>query len=326
MSETVSVGVIGVGSMGRHHARVYNELPGVQLVGVADADRERARTVAEQFETRMLPQSALLGAVDAVSVAVPTRHHASVAREAVAAGVDVQVEKPFVVDPAEGRDLLVAADEADVVLGVGHVERYNPAITALEGVLAEVDPLAVAARRQGPPVDRDDSASVVFDLMIHDIDVVLSMTDATLTDVSATGVPERSHAVAQLAFENGLVATLTASRISQERIRDLAVTAEECYVDVDYMDQSVEIHRHSLPEYIQTNGDVRFRHESVIERPTVENGEPLKNELSAFVEAVRENEPPRTTGRDGLRAVEVATQVEAALDPAREPTPEVTRP
>jgi predicted dehydrogenase len=134
--------------------------------------------------------------------------------------------------------------------------------------------------------------------MVHDIDIVLSMTDTPVTDV-------------------------TASRITQERIRELSITDENCQIDVDYMDQSVQIHRHSLPEYITTDGDVRFRHESVIERPTIESGEPLKNELSSFVDSIVEGTEPRTTGRDGLRAVEVATQIEAALDPAREPVPEV---
>ncbi len=312
--------------MGHHHARIYNQLPGVELVGVSDVDEERARDVAREFETRSLPRTRLLGAVDAVSIAVPTRHHMTAAHEAIDAGTHVLVEKPFVVDPDEGRDLLARADEANLFVQVGHVERYNPAIIALRDVLADAEPLAVAARRQGPPVDRDDAASVVFDLMIHDIDIVLSMTDASVTNVSASRVPDRNHVIAQLEFEDGLVATLTASRITQERIRELSITAEDCQINVDYMDQSVEMHRHSLPEYITTNGDVRFRHESVIERPTIESGEPLNNELSAFVSAVEDGTEPRPNGHDGIRAVEIATQVEEALDPAREAVPEVRNP
>jgi len=323
MSDKFRVGVVGVGSMGYHHARVYNELPGVELVGVCDVDDQRAREVAQEFDTRALPRHRLLETVSGASIAVPTRHHTDIAGEAVEAGTHVLVEKPLVIDPAAGRRFLRSAEAAGVVVQVGHVERYNPAIGALRDVLADADPLAVSARRQGPPVDRDSADSIVFDLMIHDIDIVLSMADTPVTDVTAMRVPGRSHAVAQLSFAEGLVATLTASRITQERIRELSITAENCQIDVDYMDQSVQIHRHSLPEYITTDGDVRFRHESVIERPTIESGEPLKNELSSFVDSIVEGTEPRTTGRDGLRAVEVATQIEAALDPAREPVPEV---
>ena len=325
MTEKIRVGVVGVGNMGRHHARVYNELPGVELVGVTDVDEERAREVATRFDTRPRDRASLLAAADAVSIVVPTRHHASVGHEAVEAGTHILVEKPFVVDPAAGRELLDAAERAGLVVGVGHVERYNPAVEALDDVLADTEVLAVAARRQGPPVDRDSTDSVVFDLMIHDIDVALSLADAPLERVSAVRVPDHQHVVANLEFEDGLIATLTSSRISQRRVRDLSITAADCRVEVDYMDQSVDIHRHSLPEYVATNGDVRYRHESVIERPTVGTGEPLKNELSAFAEAVREGVPPRTSGEDGLLAVDVATRIEAALDPARDPVPQVTR-
>lgn len=323
MTQKSRVGVVGVGSMGHHHARIYNELPSVELVGVSDVDGERAREVGTEFDTRALPRDRLLRAVDAVSIAVPTRHHMPMAAEAIDAGVHMLVEKPFVVDPQDGRDLLDRAENAGLLVQVGHVERYNPAITALQDVLADVEPLAVSARRQGPPVDRDDTASVVFDLMIHDIDIMLSMTDAPVMSVKASRVPDRNHVVAQLEFADGFVSTLTASRITQERIRELSITAEDCQVNVDYMDQSVQIHRHSLPEYITENGDVRFRHESVIEQPTIESGEPLKNELSAFVDAVENGTEPQPNGHEGIRAVEVATQVEAAVDPGREIAPEV---
>jgi predicted dehydrogenase len=232
--------------------------------------------------------------------------------EAIETDTHLLVEKPFVSDTDEGEELIAAARDRDLVLQVGHVERYNPAITALQDVLVNVDPIAIAARRQGPPVDRDGNDSVVFDLMIHDIDIVCAVSEADVASVSAIGVADNNHVVAQIKFEDGLAATMTASRITQERIRDLAITAEECQVDVDYMNQSVQIHRHSLPEYVATGGDVRYRHESIIERPTVQSGEPLKNELSEFVDTIRKGEKPRTTGADGLRAVELANRIEEA--------------
>ncbi|WP_459192004.1 Gfo/Idh/MocA family protein [Halosimplex sp. J119] len=321
MTDRVRAGVVGVGSMGRHHARVYSELPSVELVGVADANPETAREVASEFDTQALDRGELLSRTDAVSVAVPTRFHEAVARAAIEAETNVLVEKPFVHDPEVGRELLVEAREQDLIVQVGHIERYNPAILALQDVMVEVDPIAFSARRQGPPVDRDTVDSVVFDLMIHDIDIVCSLTDEPVVDVSAAGAAAGDHVVAQLEFADGIVASLTASRVTQRRIRDLGVTADDCHVDVDYMDQSVEIHRHSLPEYVASDGDVRYRHESVIERPTVENGEPLKIELSSFAESVADGSEPRTTGEDGIRAAEIAAWVESEVKAESEATP-----
>jgi predicted dehydrogenase len=312
MSETIRVGVVGVGSMGTHHARVYSELTGVNLVGVTDVDEQQARDIAERFDTTAHDRETLFEVADAVSVAVPTHCHRRIGMEAIETDTHLLVEKPFVSDTDEGEELIAAARDRDLVLQVGHVERYNPAITALQDVLVNVDPIAIAARRQGPPVDRDGNDSVVFDLMIHDIDIVCAVSEADVASVSAIGVADNNHVVAQIKFEDGLAATMTASRITQERIRDLAITAEECQVDVDYMNQSVQIHRHSLPEYVATGGDVRYRHESIIERPTVQSGEPLKNELSEFVDTIRKGEKPRTTGADGLRAVELANRIEEA--------------
>jgi predicted dehydrogenase len=193
---------------------------------------------------------------------------------------------------------------------VGHVERFNPAVGALREILPELDPIAVAARRQGPPVDRASSDSAAMDLMIHDIDILLTVAESPVRSVSAVAAGEGQHICAQLAFESGLVGTLTASRLTQQKIRDLAITARECQVDVDYLDRSVEIHRHSMPEFLVDGGDIRYRHESIIERPTIENGEPLKAELSAFVDTVREGTEPPVTAADGIRAVELARRVE----------------
>jgi predicted dehydrogenase len=314
MTDSLSVGVVGVGNMGRHHTRVYNQIPSVDLVGIADVDHDRASEIAAQYDTRAMARDELFDVADAVSIVVPTRHHATVAREAIETGTHVLVEKPFVTDVDVGRQLLAEADRRGLTVGVGHVERYNPAVLALRDVLPEVEPFALAARRQGPPVDRDSQESVVFDLMIHDIDIVQSLTRAPVTEVSASAVPDRDHVVAEITFEDGLLATLTASRVTERRIRDLAITAADCQIEVDYLDQSVQIHRHSLPEYVAQNGDVRYRQESVIERPTVETGEPLKNELDAFLEAIREGTHPPTSGEDGLRAVELAARIDAAID------------
>ena len=307
----VRVGVIGVGSMGRHHARAYSELPSAKLVGIADDDAERAAAVAAQRRTRALSPAELIEAAEAVSVVVPTAQHYAVARECIAAGVHVLVEKPFVASQPEGRELAALADRRGVTIQVGHIERFNPAVRAAREVLAEREIIAIDARRLGPPSGRTIEDSAVLDLMIHDIDILLSLVEDDIESIDAVGTHDNRHASAQFRFESGVVATLTASRLTRQKVRRLAVTAHECQVNVDYTSQSVEIHRHSLPEYVETNGDVHHRHESVVERPTVRNGEPLTEELAAFVAAVSTGSPPLVTAEDGLRALDVATRVDA---------------
>jgi predicted dehydrogenase len=165
-------------------------------------------------------------------------------------------------------------------------------------------------RRLGPPVDRDTRDSVVLDLMIHDIDVLTAIMDCDVSNVTAISARDGNHVTAQFEFDNGVVGNLTASRVTQEKVRDLAVTAQDCRVNVDYENQSVQIHRHSLPEYYEDDGDLRYRHESIIERPTIENGEPLRAELEAFVSAATEGTDPPVTGEDGLNALQIARQIE----------------
>ncbi|RBI64013.1 gfo/Idh/MocA family oxidoreductase [halophilic archaeon] len=311
MSEPVNAAVFGVGSMGRHHARVYSELPNVNLVGVHDADEETATSVARDHGTRAVGMDAALLEADVASVAVPTEYHYAVARDCIDHGVDVLVEKPFVADPAEGKELLAEANAADVTLQVGHIERFNPAVRTLSEIVSDLDVIAIDARRLGPPPEGravDDSA--VMDLMIHDIDVLLSLVDDDVESVAALGARDNRYASANIEFESGVVAGLTASRVTQEKVRTLSITAADCRVNVDYTDQTVEIHRHSTPEYIEENGDLRYRHESIVERPTVETGEPLKNELRSFVRAATTGGTPVVTGEDGLRVVELARRVD----------------
>ncbi|WP_137287225.1 Gfo/Idh/MocA family oxidoreductase [Halorussus salinisoli] len=310
LPDATNAAVVGVGNMGRHHARVYSELPNVNLVGVFDVNDEQAREVAEDHGTRAMNLEALLHAADVASIAVPNQFHAEITSQCIDHGVDVLVEKPFVDDPEVGQELLDRADEAGVTIQVGHVERFNPAIRTLADIVADLDVIAIDAQRLGPPPgDRQVDESAVLDLMIHDIDVVLAMLGEKPDEVNAHGVKNNQYATASLQFDDA-VATLTASRVTQQRIRKLSITAEDCRVNVDYIDRSVEIHRHSLPEYIEDNGDVRYRHESIVERPTVETGEPLKNELESFVAAATSGTDPVVSGEDGLRVLEVARRID----------------
>jgi predicted dehydrogenase len=324
--DPVRVGVVGVGSMGSHHARVYRELPDARLVGVADADAERAQQVAAERGTQAMSVSDLLETVDAVSVAVPTEYHFRTAKQAIEAGVDVLVEKPITDTTEKGRRLVDLAEQAGCLLQVGHVERFNPAVRTVAAESPAFDIIALEATRVGPPVDRSIDDSVVLDLMIHDIDVVLSLVDDDLAFIQAGSASDMQFVTATLTFENGVVASLTASRVTQQKVRELNLTATDCRVNVDYTAQSVEIHRRSYPEYVTSDGDVRHRHESIIEQPTVDNGEPLKAELASFVEAVDTRQEPVVTGDDGVRALEVARAIEqqAAASVSRT-APEVSR-
>lgn len=309
--DRIQAGVIGVGSMGHHHARVYAELLETRLVGISDVDSERATAIAGAYGTSAFEQQSLLDAVDVVSVAVPTRHHVQIVRDCIEHGVDVLVEKPYVDDIHAGRELADFARERGVTVQVGHIERFNPVTDVLADIVADLDVIAIDIDRLGPPLDRFTEDNVVMDLMIHDIDILLSLVDAELDRLSAVAHDDR-HVTAQFQFENNCVATLTGSRLTQEKVRSLWITALSCRVKVDFISQSVEIHRRSLPSYIETNGGIRYRHESIVERPMVQTGEPLKAEIEAFIEAVRSGSRPRVSADDALNVLEVVKRVEKA--------------
>ncbi|ELZ98001.1 oxidoreductase [Haloferax mucosum ATCC BAA-1512] len=314
----VAAGVIGVGSMGSNHARVYSELRGVELVGVADADLDRAGAVADDFETGAYTIDELLTRVDVVSVAVPTPYHADVTRQCLEAGVHVLVEKPFVDDVSVGEDLSALATWHGVTLQVGHIERFNPAVRALDGLLEDVEPIAITANRLGPPLTREMGDGVIMDLMIHDIDVILSLVDAEVQTVAATSTPDEQYATAQLTFDNGVIGSLTASRLTQQKTRTLDITTRDRLIRVDYLNQSVQIFRQSRPDYLRDKGNIRYRHEVVIEQPMIETGEPLKYELQSFIDAATQDGPVLVSATDGLRAIDVAHRIEASADATAE--------
>jgi predicted dehydrogenase len=304
MSENrVRAGVIGVGSMGRNHARIYDELPETDLVGVFDADDERAADVAADFSTTARPRDELLEAVDVVSVAVPTQFHYENARRALESDVHVLVEKPFVEDVERGRELVDVADERGLTLQVGHVERFNPAVRTLYDLVDDLEIRGISTARLGPPVDRQIDDTVVMDLMIHDVDLVLDIVGGDVVDYSVTATHDCRRANVNLEFDSEVTASLTTSRISREKVRGLTISAESCRVHVDYLDQTVEIHHSTSPP---ADGDVHHfgRHpDALVETLSVERTEPLRAELRSFVEAVTTGRDPVVTGEQGLRVL-----------------------
>lgn len=306
----IPVGVIGVGSMGRHHTRVYDELPGAKLVGVHDVDTDTAADIANRYAVEELERDDLLEAVDAVSVVVPTPYHLETARACIDAGVSPLIEKPVVGDMSEAEAMRDLDNHTSLPIQVGHIERFNPAITTLFEIIEDLEIVSIRTERLGPPPDRPIDDSAVYDLMTHDLDIVRAITSEDPVQVEAVGVDGNRHATALLEFPSGISASLTASRKTQRKVRTLEVTAEECFIEVDYIDQSVEIYRHSVPEYVEEDGSVRYRHESIVERLQVPNGEPLRFELKSFLEAVDGNHDPVVSVEDGLRVIELADAVE----------------
>ncbi len=312
MSGTVRAAVVGVGHLGRFHAEKYAALEGVTLTGVVDVDAERASAVAAVLGTRVFPDHrALIGAVDCASVAVPTRAHAAVTADLLAAGIDVLVEKPLASTVSEGEALVRAAASARRILQVGHLERFNPALQAAAAVVTE--PRFVECHRLAPFVERGTDVDVIRDLMIHDLDVIQSFVGAEVASVESVGVPVLTAMVdianARIRFANGCIANVTASRVSVKRERKLRIFQPEAYVAIDYDQRIVRIFRRIAPS---TPGALP---EITVAEHDAGQGDPLRAEIVAFVDAVRTRAAPLVGGVEGLRALELAERIVAALEP-----------
>jgi predicted dehydrogenase len=308
MDRDVRMGVVGVGHLGRHHARLLAAASGARLVGVADLSTERAEAAASANGCpAFCDYRALIGQVDAVSIAVPTVDHLSVARDFLAAGVHVLVEKPMTATMAEAEELLALADRAGCVLAVGHTERFNPAVAAAIPLISA--PRFIEVHRLSGFPDRSLDIDVVFDVMIHDLDIVLAIDRSDVVSVDAVGVPVLSHKVdianARLKFASGCTVNLTASRISRDRVRKVRFFQRDLYVSVDYGEQELEAYR-----IVPRPGDRPAIEGGMV---PIEKGEPLGRELQDFVDAIHDERAPRVTGRDGYRALALATRVAEAI-------------
>jgi predicted dehydrogenase len=296
------VAVIGVGHLGRHHARILSGMEGVSLAGVVDRHRDRAVEIAAAHGTAGFGHVSELPEVDAVTVAVPTEAHASEALPFLERGVAALVEKPLTRTLEEADALVAAAARSGAVLAVGHTERFNPAVTAALPHITR--PGFVEIHRLGTFPERSLDIDVVFDLMIHDLDVLLAVVGGEVTSIEAVGVPVLTRRVdianARLRFASGCIANLTASRISRERVRKVRFFQPQSYLSIDYASQEVEAFR------LQTDGVA----------PVIEGGkldvvhdEPLRLELADFVEAVRRGGRPRVPGEEGRRALALAHRI-----------------
>jgi predicted dehydrogenase len=301
---TLRIAVIGVGHLGKHHARILSSLPGAELVTVVDTNRLRAEEIAAAHNTRAAyDYRDVIGRVDAVTLAVPTEIHRDVSRALLAAGIHVLVEKPMARSIAEADAMIEAAADAGVVLAVGQTERFNPALAAARSFLT--DPRFIEVHRLGTFPERSLDIDVVFDLMIHDLDVVLSIVNSDVASLEAVGVPVITSRVdianVRLRFANGCIANLTASRISRDRVRKIRFFQPSSYVSIDYAAQKVE--RWSLETGSGATPSIQGGEMAVV----VE--EPLKLELADFVDAIASRRSPRVTGEAGRRALALAQEI-----------------
>ncbi len=299
----IRVAVVGAGEFGRNHVRVYGELAGVELVGIVDHDHERAEKTAQEFHTRAFQGiEELHGKVDSATVSVPTVAHAEMGCRLMEMGIDVLVEKPIASTLAEADLLLKSAERHNRILQVGHVERFNPAVLAVEPIVKR--PLFFEVHRLGVFTSRSLDVDVIFDLMIHDLDILLALVQEPVTEVKAVGIPVLTNKVdiahARLEFAGGAVANVTASRVSTERVRKMRFFQEHEYISLDYA------RRDALRVAVKKPGpSPEFGFEN-LPAPTTE---PLHAELEAFVHAVRTRIAPKTDGAAGKAALELASRV-----------------
>ncbi len=309
--EKLKVGVVGVGYFGQFHAEKYAKIEDVELVGVVDVDASRAREIAKRYRTQPFFHYAdLFQRVQAVSIAVPTPFHYSVTKECFLQGVDVLLEKPISSTLEEADELIGLSESKGLIFQVGHLERFNGALSGLEGRLRH--PLFIESHRLGPFSGRGAEVDVVLDLMVHDLDILLSLVKAKVKQFQAIGIPVLTHtpdiANARIEFENGCTANLTASRVSEEKIRKTRIFQPDGILSIDYFLQKLSFSKKVVPP-----GREKMP-EMVTEEIPVKKIDLLETEIHSFLQRVRNRERPQVSGTDGRRALELALRIIQKID------------
>lgn len=302
--EKVNIGVVGVGHLGQHHARILNEIEGANLVGISDVNEEAGRAAAEKYGVKYFRDfREMADEISAVTVVVPTFLHHDVAKYFLERNIHTFIEKPITKTLSEANDLVAIAGEKQLTLQVGHVERFNAAITKLQSLIE--NPRFIECQRMCQFSPRIQDVGVVLDLMIHDIDIVLSLVKSPIKRVDAVGIPVLTNnediANAHIVFENGCIANLTASRISEDKNRRLRIFEMDKYCSLDYAEQTI-IMRHK-------NNEEKI----VCEELDVQKVEPLRKELEHFIGCIRDKKKPLVTIEDGKNALEVALEILAQV-------------
>ena len=327
--EKIKAGVIGVGHLGRHHARVYSQIPEAQLIGIHDTDSEKAQRIAKEFDTRYFENlSDLVERIDAVSLVVPTTFHYSLACDILGWGKNLLVEKPITETVKQAEELVSLVGSKNVILQVGHIERFNPAFKAIENL--KLEPKFIESHRLAQFNPRGTDVAVVLDLMIHDLDLILSLVKSKVKTIEAAAIPVISDsediANARLTFENGCVANITSSRISARPLRKMRLFEKNSYISLDFLQRSVEIYKLVDADFVPKEergkktvvGNIpsgEMGKTIIYEKPEIENEDLLTLEIKSFLDAVKEKKHPKVSGEDGKRALEVALEV---VDKAKE--------
>lgn len=319
--QPIRVGVIGVGNMGQHHTRVLSLLKDIELVGISDINVERGLDTASKYRVRFFENYLdLLPHVDAVCIAVPTKLHYQVGIDCLHAGIHTLIEKPIAASIVEAESLVNAAAESNCILQVGHIERFNPAFQELSKVLKTEELLALEFHRMSPYSDRANDVSVVLDLMIHDVDLLMDLVAAPVVKLNASGSRAADsgyldYVTATLGFSNGIVATLTASKVTHRKIRRLSAHCKNSLTEADFLNNEILIHRQTTANYTTDYGQVLYRQDGLIEKVYTSNIEPLHAELEHFVNCVRGGNQPSVGGEQALKALRLASSIEQmALD------------
>ena len=321
LPQPIRIGVVGVGNMGQHHTRVLSLLKDVELVGVADINVERGLDTASKYRVRFFEDYRdLFPYVDAVCIAVPTKLHHEVGMTCLQAGIHVLIEKPIAASIAEAESLVNAAADAQCILQVGHIERFNPAFQELSAVLKTEELLALEAHRMSPYSNRANDVSVVLDLMIHDIDLLLELAASPVARLTASGSRASDsgyldYVTANLGFANGIVATLTASKVTHRKIRRIAAHCKNSLTEADFLNNEILIHRQTTANCMTDYGQVLYRQDGLIEKVYTSNIDKLCAELEHFVGCVRGGNQPSVGGEQALKALRLASLIEQiALD------------
>lgn len=312
----IRIGVIGVGNMGQHHARVLSSMKDVELVGVSDINVERGLETASKYKARFFEDYCdLLPHVDAVCVAVPTRLHYAVGINCLLAGIHVLMEKPIAASISEAESLVNAAAESGCILQVGHIERFSPAFSELTKVLKTEEVLALEAHRMNPYSDRANDVSVVLDLMIHDIDLILELAASPVVKLTASGSRALDsgyldYVTATLGFANGIVATVTASKVTHRKIRRISAHCKNSFTEADFLKNEILIHRHSTANSMMDHRQVFYKQDGLIEQVYTSNIDKLGAELEHFVNCVHGGNQPSVGGEQALKALRLASLIE----------------
>lgn len=309
MADKINLGIIGVGHMGQYHVNVARQLTDAKLIGIYDADPSRAKIISEKYETSHFSSvSDLLKETDAVIIAAPTFLHHEISKQALLAGKHVLVEKPIAESVDQARELVNLSQKNNLILQVGHVERFNGAILEL-GKIVE-SPILIESRRLAPFNTRIRDVGVVLDMMIHDIDIVLNLVKSDVISMSAMGAKVVSNhediASVLLKFKNGCIASINASRNTQSKIRTLNITDKNSYITLDFTDQEIELHRQASSNTQMSSNEIRYRQESIVEKIFVHKDNPLKQEHEHFLKCILKKDQPQVDGETDIKTIEIA--------------------